>query len=563
MVRGRRAVVVTRLLTALVVSARSALGLVHRRPGVFRRDTEPEGATHDVARQSGLCPRRCPRSRRAGLMTAGALAASMAVAACGGPSTPGAATGSTAAPANPASHGASQAAGLAAYTNCMRTHGVANFSPHPTTSVGAPKKDRQQQRQSLQKLKVSKSQLLAAEKACEQLLPAGPSPSVLAAPTADPFYRWSGPLTQTPGTILRTRTISFAAAAATTPVRAAQLLYVTTDEFGRRTVSVATVLQPLDKAASAAAGLVSYQAAYDALGAQCDPSYTLRAGAPSAPIMAYLAAGDTVVTADYEGEDLAEGAGQQYGYETLDAIRAAETWLGVPEVSTPVGMVGYSGGSIATEFASELAQGYAPHLDIVGVAEGGLPVDPLHELAYVDHPGSPWTWVIPVHLEGAARAFHLQDLNEYLTQAGIAAVAANQAQCVGHFAGLTTAQLLKPQYQDLEKVGVFARIFDHLIMSRTGTPRAPLFIANGLSDPTGDGVMVTRDVQELAYTYCQRRVPVELQIYNGLDHQQAALPFLDQAQVFLTQRFAHQPAPNGCGEIGPGNSIAPVPVLAP
>ena len=65
---------------------------------------------------------------------------------------------------------------------------------------------------------------------------------------------------------------------ATTPVRAAQLLYVTTDELGRRTVSVATVLQPLDKAASAASGLDSYQAAYDALGARCDPSYTLRAG---------------------------------------------------------------------------------------------------------------------------------------------------------------------------------------------------------------------------------------------------------------------------------------------
>ncbi len=562
MLRRRRAVLLARLLTAPIVSARGALGLGHRRPEVLRPDTEPEGATRDFSRQSGHYPRRRPRSRRAGLITAGALAASMAVAACGSPSTPGAATGSTATSTNPARHGASQASGLAAYTNCIRTHGVPNFSPHPTISAGVPTKDRQQQQQSLQQLKVSKSRLLAAQKACERLLPAGPSPSVLAAPSADPFYRWNGPLAQTPGTILRTRTISFAATAATTPVRAAQLLYVTTDELGRRTVSVATVLQPLNKAV-ADSGLVSYQAAYDALGAQCDPSYTLRAGTPSAPIMAYLAAGDTVVTADYEGEDLAEGAGQQYGYETLDAIRAAEKWLGVPEVSTPVGMVGYSGGSIATEFASELAQSYAPQLDIVGVAEGGLPVDPLHNLAYVDHPGSPWTWVIPVHLDGAARAFQLRDLNQYLTPAGIAAIAANQAQCAGHFTGLTTAQLLKPQYQDLEKVGVFAQIFDHLIMSRTGTPRAPLFIGNGLSDPTGDGVMVTKDVQELAYTYCQRGIPVELHIYNGLDHQQTGPPFLDQAHVFLTQRFEHQPVQNGCADIGPGDSIAPVPVPAP
>ena len=123
--------------------------------------------------------------------------------------------------------------------------------------------------------------------------------------------------------------------------------------------------------------------------------------------------------------------------------------------------------------------------------------------------------------------------------------------------------MLKPQYQDIEKVAVFARIFDRLMMSRTGTPRAPLFIVNGLSDPTGDGVMVTKDVQELAYTYCQRGVPVELHIYNALDHQQAGPPFLHQAQVFLTQPFAHLPVQTGCADIGPGNSIAPVPVPAP
>ena len=148
----------------------------------------------------------------------------------------------------------------------------------------------------------------------------------------------------------------------------------TTDELGRRTVSVATVLQPAAKVPPPGPRLVSYQAAYDALGAQCDPSYTLRLGASTAaPVLPYLAAGDTVVISDFEGEDLAFGAGQQSGYEALDAIRAVETWLGVAEASTPVGMAGYSGGSVPTEFASELAATYAPHLDIVGVAEGGTP----------------------------------------------------------------------------------------------------------------------------------------------------------------------------------------------
>jgi hypothetical protein len=122
--------------------------------------------------------------------------------------------------------------------------------------------------------------------------------------------------------------------------------------------------------------------------------------------------------------------------------------------------------------------------------------------------------------------------------------------------------MFKPQYQDVEEVPLFVRILDHLIMSRTGTPRAPLFIGNGLSDPIGDGVMVTKDVQELAYTYCQRGVAIELHVYKGLIHTQAGPPFFEQAQVFLTQRFESLPFQNGCSDIGPGNSIALVPLPA-
>ncbi len=267
-----------------------------------------------------------------------------------------------------------------------------------------------------------------------------------------------------------------------------------------------------------------------------------------------------VVTSDYEGEDLAYGAGQQSGYETLDAIRAAEKWLGVPETSTPVGMVGYSGGSIATEFASELAHTYAPTLDIVGVAEGGIPVDLFHNIAYVDNPGSSWTWVIGALMVGLVRGFDIHDIDKFLTPQGIAVVKADQTQCVGHFTDLTIKQMFRPQFQDFTKVPFFVGILDRLIMSRTGTPRAPLFIGNGLLDSIGDGVMVTKDVQQLAYTYCRRGVPVEFHLYAGLSHIQAGQPFLEQAQAFLTQRFEGLPLEDGCSDISPGDSIAPIPV---
>ena len=109
------------------------------------------------------------------------------------------------------------------------------------------------------------------------------------------------------------------------------------------------------------------------------------------------------------------------------------------------------------------------------MAEGGIPVDPFHNLDYIDRPGSGWTGELPAQLVGLDRGFGIPDLRQYLTPQGIAAVNADQTRCVSDFVGLTTEQLFKPQYQDITKVPVLVRILDQLIMSRTGTPRAPLF----------------------------------------------------------------------------------------
>ena len=103
-------------------------------------------------------------------------------------------------------------------------------------------------------------------------------------------------------------------------------------------------------------------------------------------------------------------------------------------------------------------------------------------------------------------------------------------------------------------------MFDQSIMSRSGTPRGPLFIANGLSDTTGDGVTVTRDVQQLAYIYCHRGVPLEFHVYKGLNHSAAGTPFFEQAQAFLARRFKNLPFHNACADIGPRQPIAPLPV---
>jgi hypothetical protein len=392
-------------------------------------------------------------------------------------------------------------------------------------------------------------------------------------PSKDPFYTYKGPLTHIkPGTVLKQRKVTIVDASTGKPVptlSAQQVLYRTTSELGKPTITVATVIRSVVPNPNQKK-IVSYQTAYDALGSQCDPSYTLRGGNRSYSTAAeeekiielYAHNGYTVVVPDYESVHLDWGAGQESGYGTLDGIRAAEHLLKLPAKSTPVGMVGYSGGSIATEFASELAPKYAPHLHIVGTAEGGIPAYFAHNLAYINGSQS-WSGVIPAVLIGTSRAFKI-DSAKYESAYGRKIARQVSHQCINNFLGaypgLTIEKLVRRPYRDFFAVPRFARINNRLIMSRTGTPKEPLFMGVGNADGTGDDVMVAADVEALAHTYCQRGVPVQFNEYKGDDHTQAAVPFEAGALEFLTQVLAGGSATNGCSSIKPGNSLAPLPV---
>ena len=366
-----------------------------------------------------------------------------------------------------------------------------------------------------------------------------------------------------PGTVLKSRAVAPKIMTEEPAVDATQVLYRTTGELGQPTVTVATVIEPLGRAKPT--GVVSYQDPYDGLGPECDPSYNLQAGlTPADPMVTpgaiadYVDAGFYVVVADYEGEQFDEAAGQEEGYATLDGIRAAESRLGLSAGSTPVALVGFSGGAIATDYATELAPKYAPGLDIVGAAEDGVAVDYAHNFEYVN--GSPsWSEVVPAALVGLSRAFHV-DLDQYLSAFGKEVIAAVSGTCAGHVVvpTVTLQELFKPQYRDIFTVPAFANMFNRLIMSRTGTPKGPLFLANGNSDGTGDGVMVAKDVEALAHTYCQRGVSVQFHEYKGLDHGQSFAPFSAGALAFLTARLHGRPVADGCSSIGPGNSLAPI-----
>ena len=229
-------------------------------------------------------------------------------------------------------------------------------------------------------------------------------------------------------------------------------------------------------------------------------------------------------------------------------------------------MIGYSGGSIATEWASELAPAYAPELNIVGAAEGGIPVDYAHNLTYINGDTDGWAGVIPAVLVGASRAFGI-NLTPYLSAYGQQVTQQVANECINDFAGsyngLTVQKLLKPQYQNFLADPTFASVINHTTMGTSSThPAEPLLMAVGNSDGTGDGVMVAADVEALAHKYCAEGVPVTFTTYQNLDHEETIAPFESTALTFLEARFAGTPAVSGCATIGTGNSLTPLPVSA-
>ncbi|MFZ3393012.1 lipase family protein [Rhodococcus sp. 105337] len=387
-------------------------------------------------------------------------------------------------------------------------------------------------------------------------------------PSQDPFYTYDGPLADfAPGTILRSRPSVFAAPGVTTPVTSTQVLYRTTDQQGEPTDTVATVLQPL---APGPTKLISFHMAYDALGSECDPSYTLTGSADSGVSLAeqtviagYIAAGYTVVAPDYEGPELEWTVGRESAYAALDGIKATEELLSLPD-STPVGLIGYSGGSVPTQWGAEVAPSYAPELNIIGAAAGGVPVDLAHNLPYVSG-SAKWAGVIPALVVAYQRTYDL-DTDAFLSDRGKQVVAEVANRCIAEFAsdypGLTDADMVRAPYRSLLDVREVAIAINDNIMGTAGTPIVPMFLAVGHSDPIGDTIMVTGDVEGLAHTYCTRGVAVAYSQYDGLDHEEAFVPFQAQAAEFLNSRFAGDNVRNDCASIGVGNSLAPVPVPA-
>lgn len=376
-------------------------------------------------------------------------------------------------------------------------------------------------------------------------------------PAHDPFYVYRGDLGAMPnGTPLKARQVSLAATQTGTPITAEQILYRTTTTTGQPTATVTTVVLPATGTVDPQ--VVGYLSFYDALASKCNPSYTLRGGDPGEAnrdtawaeqgvVHSLNQQGYIVTVPDFETPRMDFTSGRENGRVALDGVRATLRWLDLDR-STPVGLMGYSGGSIAADWASELHPSYAPELNLVGVAEGGMPVNPFHTMRYID--GVPaWSHLTPMLLLGVARSYDLS-LERWLSHYGRSVTRFAASRCIGELSDrwprLTLQRMVRPGSRPLLRVRPLRRELRRNVMgSAAGSPRTPLLMVAAKSDDRGDGVILLADMRRLAAEYCEQGVPVTFRQVD-VEHTPGGVAFMPMAMEFLAERFAGVPPTSTC-----------------
>lgn len=345
-----------------------------------------------------------------------------------------------------------------------------------------------------------------------------------------------------------------------------QISYRSTNTRGEPIAAVATVLKPRGPVKPGPSKLVSWQSAEDSTALYCAPSYTLQqASIPAqitgsvgswyeaAQITSLVGAGWSVVIPDHEGPDSAFAAGPLAGRITLDGIRGARSFtpLGLKD-DVRVGMMGYSGGAIATGWAAELAESYAPELPIVGTTEGGVPANIRALVDLADNNAA--SGLIMAGIIGVSREYPelAKFLDAHTNPLGKALLATKNPLCLTYQAALAPFVNIRGLINlpgDPLDYPTPRRVLDKLKMG-TSTPRFPMFIYQ--SNP--DWIAPVGPVNTLVRTYCSdpdARVRYTRDHFS--EHITLAVEGFAPAVVWMRDRLEGKPVAPGCSTADQGS----------
>lgn len=303
-----------------------------------------------------------------------------------------------------------------------------------------------------------------------------------------------------------------------------QFLYRSENTWGEPTATVTTIVLPDGfDASTGPANIVSYQAYEDSSFFNCGPGYTmvtgqsLLDGKPDSALQNILDRGYVLNFPDHEGKNSSFTAGPLEGKLTLDSLRALKKSENVTGVQTgPAVLWGYSGGSIATGWASEFYDWYAPELDIAAMFVGGFVVDLKATVELVN--GGVESGFVPTGLMGLAAEY--PELNATFTEQLKPEVKDKLQDALN--------QCMLADLAEFSKLDIFSwfkdgsAIFDQPALVDafknttlgSHTPKAPLYVLNAIQDE----IAPIDKVDSVVENYCNNGGKVHYYRASGGNH---------------------------------------------
>ncbi|MFK4102796.1 lipase family protein [Streptomyces sp. NPDC019531] len=367
----------------------------------------------------------------------------------------------------------------------------------------------------------------------------------------------------TPGTVLACRPVTLSQVPGGVAMSAWKVLYSSTDNQGRPTAVSGTLAVPAAPwTGPGARPVVAFHPGTLGLGPQCAFSKQL-AGAyqdeyEGDNIAALLKAGYAVAATDgpgyLDGQTHRYVAGTDSGHALLDIARAAPAVPGSGlSRQAPVGLWGYSEGGAASLWAAQLAARYAPELNVVGDASGGIPGDLKEVAAGLD--GGAFSGFLADAAIGIQAAYPTLPFDSLLNDLGREAVQTAKSVCLaGTVTGLagksikdfTTAGLTLDQlYQQRGSDGrTWGQVLD---AQKLGGGLGGYGITFPVLQYRGalDEVIPTATEDAVRTAYCAAGVKTAWKIYPG-DHLLTDNQAVGDVVSWLGDRFAGRAAQGDC-----------------
>ncbi|MGQ4619894.1 lipase family protein [Nocardia sp. R7R-8] len=368
-------------------------------------------------------------------------------------------------------------------------------------------------------------------------------------PDPDPFYAAPAGLDRAaPGDVLAVRPMPALAMFPGSTVT--MIKFRSTNSAGEPIAATTTVLTPRNP--TPGRPLLSYQHIINALGTQCTVSRELYTSDPDlsireAPALnALLLRGWSVALPDHLGPTSAYGAAKLGGMITLDGIRAARRVAELGLADSPVGLLGYSGGGMASAWAAALAPTYAPELPLVGVASGGVPmnlVTMIEGLGYAPHAvfGLAFAAALGLEREYPARLPVSDQLNSLglSVRNRIANSCTNEILLVGAGRGIVDVAASNSLADDKRAREVLE---ENSLELYDGIPATPIYQWRAEQD----ALIPVEAVDDTVRRYCAAGARVQYEKFLSPDHLSAAVLGMPSALTWLEARFKGVPAPSNC-----------------